>query len=156
MWFQTVDNNFHILFYPCSTSGEFNSEDFLGNKLPVLCHSTQYNRSVSLIGILWWWIDIHFSSNMANEDFFPAGCHTRKQCWQLISYVNSDLFELSSANGDDKFHQNLCGDGSIVAGSGGGLLSTHFDHPLSKETKRKSERDRFSQVSELMKVFYLE
>ena len=68
----------------------------------------------------------------------------------------SDLFELSSANGDGKFHQNLSEDGGILAGPGGGLLSTLFDHPLSKETKRKYERDRFSQVPELIRESYFE
>lgn len=69
------------------------------------------------------------------------------------------LYQLSdpfNVNGDGKFHQNLCGDGGILDKSAGGLQSMHFDHLISKETKRKPEQDRFSQVSELMKVSYIE
>lgn len=35
-------------------------------------------------------------------------------------------------------------------------LSMYFDHLISKETKRKPEQDRISQVSELINVSHFE
>lgn len=61
---------------------------------------------LSLVEVPWWWIDIHFTGSIANEDFFSAGCHPEKLSIQ------------------GKFHQNLSWEGGILsylADSGGSV-----------------------------------